>query len=744
MAKKGIHCHVKPAVRGALVAFLFASELGQAGCKERRPADPAATLDALAGTDAALQAIARAENLRLARAIPSGASTGADPAVRRGAARALARILDADDAPLLRALADEDEEVVAWAAFGLGESCKGRADGHVRALAARLLSLGNDAKPTASVRAVPTLIRAIGRCGGDFAEAALVPWLRRGSSAAEAAALAIGDVAVNRGGLADDTAARLLDAAQGSPALDAALYPFARAEVALNESISPRLLDAARAALARLGPWRATAVRAMGRANDPRASPPLAQIVASDEASLAERIEGVQALVRLRAPGQQALGSAVVALVHAVQREGEPARLGVRAAVLAEALGVLENPQPPPVEQGVWAAARLHAPAGLAPAMARRASIVRCAAAKWLARGAWDSDVLAGCDVADGEVGERARLEALERQSLARGKRKAWVELARSPHLRVREAALAAIAGHPELGPWARTLLAEALEDSHPGVVAAAAKAIQAHPDRVFVVAPSERHDALDAGARALAESPARELDAAVSGALRTAMGRPWARDLVETRCALVEAGLVTGIDAGRAYALAACTDSNATVRFRTMKALAAAGLSMEGCSAPSEAPEVAAELGRPPPGTVRVELDTDAGPLALRFDGSLAPVAVTRFVALARAGFYAGLSFHRVVPGFVAQFGDPGGDGYGGAGTPLRCETSPIAFEAFDIGVALAGRDTGSSQMFVTLARYPHLDGEYAWVGHAEGNWEEIAEGDVIHAVRVAEPSSR
>jgi cyclophilin family peptidyl-prolyl cis-trans isomerase len=51
---------------------------------------------------------------------------------------------------------------------------------------------------------------------------------------------------------------------------------------------------------------------------------------------------------------------------------------------------------------------------------------------------------------------------------------------------------------------------------------------------------------------------------------------------------------------------------------------------------------------------------------------------------------------------------------------------------------VALAGRDTGSSQLFVTLARYPHLDGEYAWVGHAEGPWDAVVEGDSITAVRV------
>jgi len=110
-----------------------------------------------------------------------------------------------------------------------------------------------------------------------------------------------------------------------------------------------------------------------------------------------------------------------------------------------------------------------------------------------------------------------------------------------------------------------------------------------------------------------------------------------------------------------------------------------------------------------------------------------LDPMDAARFVALARAGFYKGIIVHRVVPGFVVQLGDPGGDGYGGSGELLRCETSPVPFARLDVGVALAGRDTGSSQIFVALARVPHLDGEYARVGRAEGDWDAVAEGDAI-----------
>ena len=91
-----------------------------------------------------------------------------------------------------------------------------------------------------------------------------------------------------------------------------------------------------------------------------------------------------------------------------------------------------------------------------------------------------------------------------------------------------------------------------------------------------------------------------------------------------------------------------------------------------------------------------------------------------------------------RVVPGFVVQLGDPGGDGYGGAHSALRCETAPVPFAKGGIGIALAGRDTGSSQFFVMLGRAPHLEGSYAWIGEASGPWELVAEGDVVLTARV------
>jgi len=205
----------------------------------------------------------------------------------------------------------------------------------------------------------------------------------------------------------------------------------------------------------------------------------------------------------------------------------------------------------------------------------------------------------------------------------------------------------------------------------------------------------------------------------------------------VETRLSLLDAAAALHLPSAKAAADAACQDTNVTMRERAQKALRTLGDNRTACPAPktpdAPAPEVLAEHT---PATIT--LVTDAGELTLSLEPELAPVTVARITTLAKSGFYKGIVVHRVVPAFVAQFGDPDGDGYGGSGTLLRCETSPAPFARFDIGMALAGRDTGSSQLFVTLSRTPHLDGEYTRIGHASGDWDAVAEGDVITDVKV------
>jgi cyclophilin family peptidyl-prolyl cis-trans isomerase len=505
------------------------------------------------------------------------------------------------------------------------------------------------------------------------------------------------------------------------------------------EEIASRLVVAARAALGRPGPERIFALRALGRAGDGRAADDLARVLSSEDYSPAERIEAARALGRLRKPGQVALADVIGALA------GDPSAIekalaGDRFSIVLASLESAGDEAAARSEAPLWALARIDPAGGAGPARVRRASALRCAAAEKLARGAWDSDVVRGCDLGDGEAGERARLASLERAPLVHARREAWLDLTRSAHVRIREAALLAAGRHPELGDAARAAIAQALSADAPGVVATAASLVQSHPAIVLVLSDGERRAALEPRSPPPTATPARAVDKAVATALRAALARTWAEELVETRVALVDAAVASGVPEGRTAAKTACGDPNATVRARAAKALAASGESPARCPTPETAIDAAPELGHTLDHAVRLDLDTDGGMLGLQLDPARAPVAVTRLVALARSGFYTGLSFHRVVPGFVAQLGDQGGDGYGGTGTLLRCETTPVPFAPLDVGVALAGRDTGSSQLFVTLARSPHLDGEYAWIGRAEGDWSAVAEGDVIRAVRIEE----
>ena len=124
-----------------------------------------------------------------------------------------------------------------------------------------------------------------------------------------------------------------------------------------------------------------------------------------------------------------------------------------------------------------------------------------------------------------------------------------------------------------------------------------------------------------------------------------------------------------------------------------------------------------------------------------LRFD--LAPLTVINFIKLAREGFYDGLIFHRVVPDFVVQGGDPRGDGWGGPAHYIRCEYSKQPYERGTVGIATSGKDTGGSQFFITLSPQPHLNGRYTVFGQVVEGMEavdQIVVGDVIEKVLITE----
>jgi cyclophilin family peptidyl-prolyl cis-trans isomerase len=94
------------------------------------------------------------------------------------------------------------------------------------------------------------------------------------------------------------------------------------------------------------------------------------------------------------------------------------------------------------------------------------------------------------------------------------------------------------------------------------------------------------------------------------------------------------------------------------------------------------------------------------------------APFTVESFISLARKHFYDGLLFHRVVPNFVVQGGDPRGDGTGGPPYTIRSEFGERSFRRGDVGIASSGKDTEGSQFFIMHSPAPHLDGRYTLFG--------------------------
>ncbi|MGI6491032.1 MAG: peptidylprolyl isomerase [Peptococcaceae bacterium] len=112
--------------------------------------------------------------------------------------------------------------------------------------------------------------------------------------------------------------------------------------------------------------------------------------------------------------------------------------------------------------------------------------------------------------------------------------------------------------------------------------------------------------------------------------------------------------------------------------------------------------------------------LERDNGLIVFELFEEDAPGTVANFEKLANAGFYNGLKFHRVLRDFIAQGGCPIGDGTGGPGYRIKCETysNPHKHVRGAISMAHYGKDTGGSQFFICLGHFPHLDGVHTVFG--------------------------
>lgn len=121
--------------------------------------------------------------------------------------------------------------------------------------------------------------------------------------------------------------------------------------------------------------------------------------------------------------------------------------------------------------------------------------------------------------------------------------------------------------------------------------------------------------------------------------------------------------------------------------------------------------------------------IETKHGKVLVALRPDVAPNHVDRIKQLAREGFYNGVVFHRVIPGFMAQTGDPTGTGTGGSKYPdLKAEFSPEPFERGTLGAARSqSPDSANSQFFITFTRTPHLNGQYTVFGRVTEGMQHI-----------------
>jgi cyclophilin family peptidyl-prolyl cis-trans isomerase/HEAT repeat protein len=313
---------------------------------------------------------------------------------------------------------------------------------------------------------------------------------------------------------------------------------------------------------------------------------------------------------------------------------------------------------------------------------------------------------------------------------------------------RVRQAVAGALAD--TLGEGAASLLLPMLKDQDTRVVAdvlsalVRARGLDAAPTLLDYVGHQDAllRSAAVEGLSALEKLSDRRFVEAFGQAFDAAL----ASGDIDTRIVAVDALAKSGNDNGKnTLRRIAASDPVRVVRQRALVALGEGGF-----ASPEEAAVRAVDARRlvsiyEPGAELRysphVLISTRYGKIVMVLDLVDAPLTSLSFVRLAHAGFFNGLTFHRVVPGFVIQGGDPSGSGAGGLGLTVRCEYNGRPYGRGSVGMALAGKDTGSSQFFIALEPQPHLDGAYTQFGQVVSGMdivERIRPGDVIERIDV------
>jgi cyclophilin family peptidyl-prolyl cis-trans isomerase/HEAT repeat protein len=656
------------------------------------------------------------------------ALSSTDPHLRETATLALARLHDpAHSEHLIRALRDPEPAIRDWASLGLGALEEQAPASVTRALVGALAS---EADPAGRGH----LLEDLGRLATEEAIAAFASALASNDpNERRGACRGLGAIGLRGRSVPADLAVRAAHRMVDDPSASvraACAYALTRLPLAERD-----VGDALVRALADSDPHvRVMALRALAR-----------YPMASDSSEILERLtrdpEHAVAVAAFRALAQFAVDHrAASTYAAALERSldallasgdvgsGEP--LHTFLTGLDGAARLAREPSIQTTAQRIWQRVGQVSPDR---PTTRDRGLVHCAAARLIDLGlGWPSRV-DECGLEQIEETERRVLaaEVIARVDGQDAQRGVYLErlLADSTSV-VREAALAAMATIPTseaLSAVLRTLT----RDEDVGVRIAGLEAL-----RTIHARRAERRT------NAVLSSLTLPDDDWPSEAIETAL-RSLARELSASNH--LEA-LVTWLTAVREIAPDALADqvrplashNNASVRMAARAALAAAGAETIE-QEPEPLPNLVSvqQLASIPEG--RVRLETDRGSIELELFSDRAPTTVLRFVELVRAGFYDGLTFHRVVPAFVIQGGDPRGDGYGDPGWSQRCEDHRTPYERGVVGMALAGRDTGGSQFFIALSSQPHLDGRYTAFGRVVSGMERVTQiqaGDrILHA---------
>lgn len=339
----------------------------------------------------------------------------------------------------------------------------------------------------------------------------------------------------------------------------------------------------------------------------------------------------------------------------------------------------------------------------------------------------------------DGSISVRA--EAMK--TLAKGKAdkdlRAWLDVfVKDPEWVIREGAVSASEKLPT--PEREKFLLEALKDSNVNVRAPALEALVGLKTPSGIAKLKEALASPHLAERATAVSLLKdrtesEVIEMAWQAYTASSDRKW----VETRQDIVDLFAKTKSDTTTAKLREILNDPDTSVRAKARKVLVSRGVSDLPPDKPVEitvSPYRDQTLKKNP----KVVFKTSRGNFTIECFADEAPIHVADFIGHVKSNFYNGLSWHRVVPNFVVQGGDPDGTGYGDAGYSMRAEINRILFDRGTLGMPRSqGFNTGGSQLFFTHVPTPHLDGQYTVFGRVTSGMEvldRIERGDKIISV--------